>query len=82
MTAGLATVVVVGLMLTGCAQMRDQMIANDNRYCQSMGLKFGTPDFAQCRMVIDARRDRQFSEGVDMMAKGLSNRKPETKDDD
>ena len=25
--------------------------------CQSMGLKFGTPEFAQCRLMQDQRRD-------------------------
>jgi hypothetical protein len=68
------------LLLVGCAS-KQEMIAADNNACKSMGLKFGTPEFAQCRMVQDARRDieranamQQYSEGLDMIAKGLSNR--------
>jgi hypothetical protein len=67
------------LLLAGCVTAQQQT-ASDNDHCKSMGLKFGTPDFAQCRMLQDFRHDlaraqanQQFSEGLDMMAEGLSN---------
>jgi hypothetical protein len=70
------------LLLAGCMTAQEKTAA-DNDHSRSMGLKCGTPDFAQCRMVQDARRDvaraqalQQYSEGLDMIAKGINNRPP------
>jgi len=48
--------IALALSLAGCATAAERLAA-DNAHCQSMGLKFGTPEFAQCRMVQDLRHD-------------------------
>src|SRR5258707_9395529 len=39
------------LSLAACGISREEALAVDNANCQSMGLKFGTPEFAQCRLM-------------------------------
>ena len=76
----IAVALLAAVTLTGCAQMRQNVIDNDNAECRSMGLTFGTTAFAQCRTMLMARRDRQFNEGLDDIARGLSNRRSTTVD--
>lgn len=42
------------LLLGACAQ---QIEISDHEACDSYGLKFGTPDFAQCMMQKDEQRN-------------------------
>lgn len=52
-----AAVVAACFSLAACGISREEALAIDNDTCQSMGLKFGTPEFAQCRLMQDQRRD-------------------------
>ena len=44
------------LALAGCSTAEDR-VAADDATCRSYGIKTGTPEYAQCRMLQDARRD-------------------------
>ena len=76
----IAVALLAAVTLTGCAQMRQTVANYINSECQSMGLPFSTNEFAQCRTMLMARRDRQFNEGLDDIARGLSNRRSTTVD--
>ena len=55
-----AVIVAAAISLAACGQSRqarEQARNIDNETCASMGLKFGTPEFAQCRLIQDQRRD-------------------------
>jgi hypothetical protein len=45
------------LVLSGCAQMRQREIARDDAYCRSLGADHGSPQYVQCRLVQDRKRD-------------------------
>lgn len=57
----------VYLLVAGCASPEQiaarqaaqgaQIAASDDTTCQSYGLKFGTPEYAQCRQNVVAQRD-------------------------
>lgn len=61
-TASFTVVVLLALALAGCVSTQDK-IANQNSTddgtCSSYGLKFGTPEYAQCRQHIADRREAQ-----------------------
>lgn len=46
--------IIAALCLGACAHQRQ---VTDNEACASYGLKFGTPEFAQCMMQKDAQRN-------------------------
>lgn len=48
--------------------------ADDDSMCQSYGLKFGTPEYAQCRQNIEGRRsaERRAAFGAYMASRGQS----------
>jgi hypothetical protein len=56
------TVVVIagGSLLTGCVgsgyQRNVAIQQTDDERCQSYGLKFGTPEYAQCRQSLEGQR--------------------------
>jgi hypothetical protein len=55
----------------------EKLAQQDDAYCRSIGLKFGTPDYANCRMQTTQRReDRHFqavqSVGDDWAAAGAA----------
>jgi hypothetical protein len=52
-----AVIVAASISLAACGPSRQERLAADNSNCESMGLKFGTPEFAQCRLMQDQRRD-------------------------
>ena len=52
-----AALAAASLSLAACGISREEARAIDNDTCTSMGLKFGTPEFAQCRLMQDQRRD-------------------------
>ena len=52
-----AAVIAAALALAACGLTREEARAVDDDNCHSMGLKYGTPEFAHCRMVQDQRRD-------------------------
>ena len=73
------------VMLAGCAQMREnlrraeereaaQLAAADDATCRSYGINFGTPQYAQCRMLVAQQRaqaaDAQQQRGLMMMGLG------------
>ena len=67
------TILIGGIVcasLGGCAEMAEHVANADNKQCAGMGLRFGTTEFAKCRMMITQQRNQQFNEGVDLMAKG------------
>ena len=44
--------------LAGCfGPSREEILAEDDATCRSMGLKFGSPEFAQCRMLLLQQRE-------------------------
>jgi hypothetical protein len=58
------------IVLAGCASNEDRIAArdaNDEATCQSYGLKFGTPEYAQCRQNIAARRQAAVLAAFQMM---------------
>jgi hypothetical protein len=72
-------------LLSGCAGSvigdriagPEKLAQQDDAYCQSIGLKFGTPDYASCRLQTTQRReDRHFqatqSAGDDLIAAGAA----------
>lgn len=52
-----AAALAAALSLAACGISRQEAVAMDNGTCEGMGLKFGTPEFAQCRLMQDQRRD-------------------------
>jgi hypothetical protein len=58
--ACVVAVIAAGSLLTGCVDygyQRDVAIQQtDDARCQSYGLKFGTPEYAQCRQSLEGQR--------------------------
>jgi Flp pilus assembly protein TadG len=52
-----AAVIAASLSLAACGITRQEANAIDDSTCHGYGLKYGTPEFAQCRMAQDQRRD-------------------------
>jgi hypothetical protein len=52
---------VLGLMLVlaaaGCGPSPEAQMAADDQKCLSYGFKRGTPEYGQCRMALDSRRE-------------------------
>jgi len=53
-----SSLVIAMVGLAGCGPTRQEIAANDAEACASYGVKFGTPEYAQCRMERDQRRDQ------------------------
>lgn len=49
------------LLLSGCIS-REEIDANDDARCSSYGLKYGTPEYAQCRMGVDQQRQAAIAQ--------------------
>lgn len=47
------------LALPGCAQMREREAARDDAYCRSLGADHGSPQYVQCRLVQDRKRQEE-----------------------
>ncbi len=55
----IAVILFCGVILTGCVsqqQIAAKRSADDDTTCTSYGLKFGTPEYAQCRQNAAAQR--------------------------
>lgn len=60
------------LILSGCAGSvigdgiagPEKLAQQDDAYCRSIGLKFGTSDYASCRMQTTQRREDKHSQDV------------------
>ena len=63
------------LTLTGCGLARDpkELVRDDNATCEGMGLKIGTPEFAQCRLAMLQRRDTADASANAARMQGLQN---------
>ena len=68
-------------ILTGCAGSPvgdalagpEKLAAQDNAYCQSIGLKFGSNEYANCRLIQSQQRDRRHTARLGIAAQSLSN---------
>jgi hypothetical protein len=69
------------LVLMGCAGSPvgdalagpEKLAAQDDGYCQSIGLKFGSNEYANCRLIQSEQRDRRHTARLGIAARGLSN---------
>jgi hypothetical protein len=68
-----AALVAASLSLAACGISREEARAVDNDTCASMGLKFGSPEFAQCRLMQDQRRDNTNAAQQAHVAQTLKN---------
>ena len=68
-----AALAAASFTLAACGVSRQEALAIDNENCQSMGLKFGTPEFAQCRLMQDQRRDSANAAQQAQVAQSLKN---------
>jgi hypothetical protein len=68
-----AALVAASLSLAACGISREEARAVDNDTCASMGLKFGSPEFAQCRLMQDQRRDNANAAQQAHVAQTLKN---------
>lgn len=67
------------LMLAGCAGSPvgdalagpEKLAAQDDSYCKSIGLKFGTGDYANCRMIQSQQRDQRHSARLAIASQSL-----------
>ena len=58
--------------LAGCAS-RQELAQRDDEYCHSIGLQFGTPQYAECRMTKDQQRaDRRRAVAAALSATGAA----------
>ncbi len=69
------------LVLSGCAGSPvgdalagpEKLAAQDDSYCQSIGLKFGSNEYANCRLIQSEQRDRRHTARLGIAARSLSN---------
>lgn len=54
----LAVFMVLGTALAGCASTQEQL-NQDYGTCESFGVRYGSPECAQCMMVQQQRRDNE-----------------------
>jgi hypothetical protein len=71
-------IVGLGLTMAGCAgsPLGDaiagpEAVAAREAYCRSIGLKFGTPDYANCRMIANNQREQSHQAAIQRTASGL-----------
>jgi len=57
--------IAIALLLGGCTQLNQRIVEDDNKECRDLGLKFGTGEFAQCRLHLDDTRRHKFYRGLD-----------------
>jgi hypothetical protein len=50
----------------------EKLAQADDSYCRSIGLQFGTPDYANCREAATQRRDNHHARGAAMVSQGLA----------
>jgi len=70
--------VMLSLSLGGCAGSivgdriagPEKLAQADDAYCQSIGLQFGTTDYANCREAATARREGRHARGMALVARG------------
>jgi hypothetical protein len=70
----------VACMLGGCAgsivgdaiRGPEKLAQDDDAYCKSIGLSFGTPDYAKCRMMRDQARQAHHDRMLGVAATGLA----------
>lgn len=73
-------IAVLGVGLAGCAGSPvgdaiagpEKLAAQDDAYCQSIGLRFGTPDYANCRMITGQQRQQGHQAAMQRMSTALS----------
>lgn len=51
----------------------EKLAAQDDSYCQSIGLKFGSNEYANCRLIQSEQRDRRNTARLGIAARSLSN---------
>jgi hypothetical protein len=67
-------------MLAGCAGSivgdaiagPEKLAQQDDAYCTSIGLQLGQPDYARCRMMREAARERHHAQSRAMLTTGLA----------
>jgi len=73
----IVVVFVVVLTLSGCAS-REEIAAGDDDKCLSYGLKFGTPEYAQCRQNLDGQRQTNRRAALSRIDNALTSFHPES----
>lgn len=71
-------VISASFMLSGCAGSivgdaiagPERLAQADDNYCRSIGLQFGTSDYASCRENAMGRRDAHHARGYGLMLRG------------
>lgn len=67
------------LLLTGCAGSvvgdaiagPEAVASREDAYCQSLGLRFGTPEYANCRLATNGQRQQRHQAAMQSAADGL-----------
>lgn len=73
-------ILLVSTILTGCAGSiagdalagPEKLAQQDDTYCQSIGTRFGTTEYATCRENATARREAHHAQGRALAAAGLA----------
>jgi hypothetical protein len=63
---------ILATILGGCASA-EQVAAQRNLTCQSYGMQFGTPEYADCRMQLAQIQQAQQAEAIRRFGQALSN---------
>jgi hypothetical protein len=54
----------------------EKLAHEDDAYCRSIGTNMGSPEYANCRMVMTQRRDAKHAAGAQLASQALSDFKP------
>lgn len=69
---------VTALALAGCAARQERLARNQDNYCTSIGLQFGTPDYAACRMSLHSQQNANDQRAWEGVARALNPPPPGT----
>ena len=70
------TVLLAGVLLSGCAQRMAARIPTDDEKCKSYGLQFGPPAYADCRMRAEQNRAQANAEATSALLGYMAASKP------
>lgn len=76
----LLAIPLVASFLAGCAGSPvgdalagpEKLAAADDSYCQSIGTRFGTPEYANCRMAQTNNRENRHAHRLGIAAQGMA----------
>lgn len=73
-TRKVVVIVALAAGLGGCASA-EKVAEQEDGYCASIGLKFGSPDYANCRMGLRQEREARRERAIAGIAQSLENMK-------